>query len=210
MAFDPAQAPALLDKLDSNLRFLFCDRNVPEIIQAQLAHAGFTTLSVFSLMGDDRKMVRETLRDPPFDLNPAEGDIDAADKTRRRSAQARAIDALEAAGKRVAEKSDVEAKQRAKGEHIALPLDEHVNLRRNLEKGHGELKDAEYPSHNMIEARFEEVETGLLKAESLEYVVSTQEATTQSETICMGKDGTLEQKGLSEGPAPDRPRGATC
>ena len=131
---DAIASTEVLNKLAEDLRFLFDQRQVDTDVQICFADLGLTTTSLFALLGDDVANVRDAPAAPPFNLDPTANGLDLAAMLKRRIAQAKVLDAWQAAKCRADEKNKAEAKQRTSGMPISLTQGEHVSLRQSFEK----------------------------------------------------------------------------
>ena len=110
----------VLNKLAEHSRFLFDQRQVDTDVQICFANLNLTTISLFALLGDDVANVRVALAAPSFNLAPTPNGLDSATMLKRRIAQAKVLDAWQAAKCRADEKNKAEAKQRTSGMPISL------------------------------------------------------------------------------------------
>jgi hypothetical protein len=179
-----------------DLAFLLEDRLVDSSTQKHLCDAGFSTIGIFALMADTRTEVRTMLKAAPFGLDPEAAAIEAdpTEKVRRRVAQARVIDAWEAAQVRVEERRKAEATQRASGLPHVLPVSVHIAFRRDFEAVYGRADDKAFPSDALIDKRFQDIEQGDLKAETLDQVITKEEQSDDVMGAVFDTDGTLRVK----------------
>ena len=150
----------VLSMLAEDLRLLFDQRQVDTDVQICFADLGLATISLFALLGDRVTNVRVALAAPPFNLDPTANGLDPATMLKRRIAQAKVLDAWQAAKCRADEKNEAEAKQRTSGMPISLTQGEHVSLRQSFEKAFGRMEDEGFPVSGVIERRLQEVEQG--------------------------------------------------
>ena len=113
-----------------DLRFLMSERGVPAEVIDHFEAAVVLTLSLFVLSADSKAEMRALLGDPPFNLTPDDPAVVAAERLRRRVAQAQVLDAWSAAEARIKERAAVEATQRGGSLPLTLPGGGHVVLRR--------------------------------------------------------------------------------
>ena len=172
MPFTEEEVSTKIESLAPDLKFLLEDRNVDKTIMAQLADAGFTSMNIFSMLGDSRMEVREVLVDEPFNLGLAVADLQPGEKVRRRAKQAMVLDAWEAAKHRMEERAKKEAAQRAAGGEVKFHPGDHIALRKAFESLHGRIEKECYPAEALIETRYKEAENCTLKADSLKDIIS--------------------------------------
>ena len=147
-------------QLTDEMRHLLDARKINIEIQAAIAELGLTTVNMFALLGDDVKMVRESLAAPPFNLDPDAEGLAPALKLKKRVDQAKVLDAWEGAKARAGEKHKSEAVQRASNLPLTLACGDQVTLRRFDEAIFGKAEEASYPATCVIERRMQEVEQG--------------------------------------------------
>ena len=190
---DAGQIAQTLSKMDSDLLYLLDHRQVEEQIQGQLGASGYLSMSLFTIIGDDRTQVRDVFN---TDLggDPSENGLDIDVRRERRRQQASVVDCREAAKKRITKRDSLEAEQRASRMPFTIPVTEHVAMRLDFERDHGRKKNDEYPAAPYLEARFEQVDTGDLLAENLQDVVSRDEHQDDPQGASIDKDGRLRLK----------------
>ena len=197
----------VLNKLAEDLRFLFDQRQVDTDVQICFADLGLTTISLFALLGDDVANVRAALAAPPFNLDPTAYGLDPGTMLKRRIAQAKVLDAWQAAKCRGDEKNKAEAKQRTSGMPISLTQGEHVSLRQSFEKAFGRTEDEGFPASGVIERRLQVVEQGSPTAEPLSDIASSAEVSADAEHS-LGRGRHLQDAPLdAHGPFAERLRG---
>ena len=155
---------------------------------------GLTTISLFALLGDDVANVRVALAAPPFNLDPTANGLDPATVLKRRIAQAKVLNAWQAAKCRADEKNKAEAKQRTSGMPISVTQGEHVSLCQSFEKAFGRMEDEGFPASGVIERRLQEVEQGNPTAEILSDVASSAEVSADAGNIVLDADGTFKMR----------------
>ena len=175
----------VLNMLAGDFRFLFNQRQVDTDVQICFADLGLTTISLFALLGDDVANVRVAQAAPPFNLDPVAHGLDPATMLKRRIAEAKVLDAWQAAKCRVDEKNKAEAKQRTSGVPISLTQGEHVSLRQSFGKAFGRMDNEMFPSSGVIERRLQEVEQGNPTAEPLSDVASSADVSADAENIVL-------------------------
>ena len=185
--------------MDSELIYLLESSKVPTEIIAKFGSLGYTDIETFAHMEVSGAAVREMIKSD-ISLDPAAGPD-------RRAMVARLLAVWDAAGKRAAKLKEEEASQRAGDLPRHLPKGKHLEIVRAFASAHRELKDKECPAPSYLDWRFEQVEDGELKAESLAEVVNKEEA--QDEDwggARVSPDGHIKLvKGRSSGKAPESP-----
>ena len=155
---------AAIANMDSELVFLFESNKVPADIVAKFGVLGYTDMETFAHMEDSPAQVREIIKSD-ITLNPGGSPA-------HRSMMARLLAVWTAAGKRTAKQKEGEAAQRAGDLPRHLPKGKHLEVVRAYAQAHKELKDKECPAPSYLEWRYEQVEDGELKAESLASVIN--------------------------------------
>ena len=75
---------------------------------------------------------------------------------------------------------------------------DHVALRKAYEGRFGRLEDKACPAESVVNRRMQELEQGVLKAESLQEMLCKEEYEDQPEAAVWTKEGTLEIKRASQ------------
>ena len=130
-----------------------------------------------------------------FGLDPNEQGIGADEKMLRRANQARVIDAWDTAGKRQEETDRVQAEQKANRMGVTISKSVHVNMRQRYESDYGLVPDKGWPCQALVEQRFQEVEEGEVKADSLNHVVSMEDVLEDAIGAVLDRDGAIRLKG---------------
>ncbi len=145
---------ASLAKLPPDLRFVFCARELPDVLQVQLFNVGFRTLGLLSSMVDTKAELRESLK-TSFDLDPAEIGITPAEILSRRVNMAQFVDCWDTATKRQEETTAHQSEQRAGKLPITILKSVHVALRVRYETEFRRVQDRSWPCHALVEIRLE-------------------------------------------------------
>ena len=187
--------------MSSELVFLLESTQVPRDIIAKLGELGYTDMDTFSNMEVNPKEVRTVLKDD-VGLDPAGG-------AGHRAMTARIIGAWASAGHRTTKQREEDATQRATDLPRHLPKSKHLELTRAYTAAHRELRDRERPAPAYLDWRFEQVEDGELKAESLSEVLNKEEANDDEwGGARVNPDGTIRLlRARSTGKTPDCPEG---
>lgn len=192
MALSDADA-AILAKLSPDLRFVFCEREVPVTVQVAISAAGLRTLGLFVSFVDSKAGLRTAMASQ-FNLDPAEVGLPADEKRERQITLAKLVDSWDAASKRRESIDQVQADQKASRLPITLSRSQHVTLRQRYEQEFGRTQDRSWPCQHLIEKRFEEVEEGEAKADPLSDVASAEEVAEDVIGAVMDKDGAIRMK----------------
>ena len=132
--------------LASDLKFLLTDRGIDAELQGKIGATGLTTMSLFSLSGDDRKDVRALFTEVPFGIDPGAEGLAPGDKVKARVMQAKLIDGWEAATVRTEGKARFVGEQRAGCMPLTLPGVDHVSLKRGFLARFGRCGVRDYPA----------------------------------------------------------------
>ena len=193
------EAAAAIKAMDSELVFLLESSKVPKDIIAKFGTLGYTDVETFAHMEVDAPSVRDMIKSD-ITLDPSSGPD-------RRAMMARLLAVWEAAGKRTSKLKEEEAAQRASDMPRHLPKGKHLEIVRAYAAAHKGLKDKECPAPCYLEWRFEQVEDGELKAESLADVVHKEEVQDDDwGGAKVSPDGSIKLvKGRSSGKTPENP-----
>ena len=188
-----AAAVPILERVSSDLRFIWTERELSDPDQEQLGNAGFTTLGLFQALADDRAGVRAFGTGIYGD--PAENGVAVDIKVARTVKIAKLIDSWQTAHSRVEETTRVAAEQVASKLPRTISRANMISLRQRYEQDFGRVLDRTFPCQSLIERRLEEVEEGEVRADPLSDVASVEET---SQEDLMGaqlqKDGTFRFK----------------
>ena len=197
----PAAEAEAISKMGSELVLLLESAKVPTDVIAKLGELGYSDMDTFSHMECDPKGVRTLLKE---DVG-----LDPAKSTQHRSMTARVLAAWDSAQKRSSKMREEDAAQRAGDLPRHMPKSKHLELTRAYKSAHRELKDRERPAPAYLDWRYEQVEEGELKAESLSEVIHTEEAKDDEwGGTRVNPDGTIRlMKARSTGKTPDNPEG---
>ena len=185
-----ARVVPILDRISSDLRFIWTEREIPDADQEQLGNNGFTTLGLFQAAADDRAGIRA------FGIslygNPAEANLGNDEKVQRTVKIARLVDSWQTAHSRVEEVTRVAAEQVASRMPRTISRANMISLRQRYETDFGRVLDRTFPCQSLVERRLEEVEEGEVKADPLSEVASVEE-TIQEDLMGaqLQKDGTF-------------------
>ncbi len=154
--------------LDTDLKFLLSEKQIPIAVQEAFGHLGLTSIQTIADLEATKEDFRETLK-TALGLDPADG-------FETKLLVSKLIGLWAAAQKRVSAKDTEEAAARAEGRTRVLPVQTYTAMRRAYELIHGKIDDLEFPCRSWMQARFEQLEDNDYRAESLTEVVSVQEA----------------------------------
>ena len=194
-----ADHTAAIKLLAPDFHFLLEDEDVPAALQAKVAESGVTTLRLFAHLADDAKEFKLCLKND-FELDPA------ADLPTRLNV-ARLTVAWEAARKRQEVRQEQKAVAAAQQLPELLAKGEHLELRRAFTKAYYEAPEATVPSDSYVEFRFDQIEQGELRAESLTKATSREDKDDEPiETTVERRTGVIRVKtGTSPIPLPQDP-----
>ena len=198
----PVEEAAVADaiaSMNSELVYLLESSQVPPEIIAKFGVIGYSDVETFAHMEVNATAVREMIKSD-ITLDPAGG-------PQHRAMMARLLAVWEAAGKRASKLKEEEAAQRAGDLPRHIPKGKHLEIVKAYAKAHKTLKDKECPAPCYLEWRFEQIEDGELKAESLADVVNKEEASDEDwGGARVTPDGSIKLvKGRSSGKAPENP-----
>ncbi|CAE8725125.1 unnamed protein product [Polarella glacialis] len=165
-------------RLDSDLMALLDGKAVPLVIQARLALKGYTSISVFALVEDNRTAFREFLRNDLL----LESNADPAS----RFATAAMVACWEAAKTRFEKRNQADADASAARLPKTVPRIEHLELRMKFAKMFYEIKDKVTPAKTLLEGFWENIEEGELRPMSLKELVSRED--TEDDNMVAGFD----------------------
>ncbi len=163
-----AQKAAGESALETDLKFMMSEKQIPVAVQEAIGHLGVTSIQTLADLETTKEDFRETLRQ-------ALG-LDTSESFEVKLLVAKLVGLWAAAQKRVAAKDTEEAAARAEGRTRVLPVQTYAAMRRSFETVHGKFDDREFPCRSWMQARFEQLEDNDYRAESLTEVVSVQEA----------------------------------
>ncbi len=150
--------------LDPHFATLLTDKGVSEEIRGILGSVGMVQSSHLANFGGDDEKVRTRLEN-------ALGITDTDDIALQMQ-MSHLIETWRAARGRIQAHDDAQAEARAAGRAREIPPDEGLSMRTQHERAHGELDDADFPCRDYIAWRIGQFETGVLRSETLDQVVS--------------------------------------
>ena len=171
-----------LEKISSDLRFLLNEYEVPEKWQLLLLARGYSTLTTFGVVADDRPGLRLALAQD-FDLNGAEANLSDAQKSTVRNTTTRILAAWLAASQRVSDEVRQTSDQRLLRLPTTVSRTHLIAMRQKFEAEHGRISDSVWPCPSLIERRLDEVEEGSFSADLLTEVVSVEKANDEQVVI---------------------------
>ena len=171
---------AIVKRLSSELGFLLCEFEVPLRVQLRRADLGYTSLTTFSVMADDRPGLRAAIA----------ADIigDMAGANAGHVAKARTITTgLLAAWLASAQRTTDQIRMAADNKMLRLPgvltKPNVIALRAKYETEFGRVSDSLWPCTSLLEKRMEEVEEGSFTAQPLSEIISVDRAEDEMVTI---------------------------
>ena len=198
---EPMEAEAIrtaLRALQPELAFILEDIGLVDEVRAKIGSLGYSSVQVFSRVGDTAAEVRA------FCTRDLGIQVDAS--SAHRVAHAKVVTAWHAAAQRVERRQAEEADRRVAELPRTLPKAQHLELERAFASTHRELPEREAPAKSYIEWRLEQVEDGELLAEQLKEVISKEEDLHDPWSVKMRSDGTLQLKrGRVESVPPETP-----
>ena len=174
---------AALQRADPSFLCKMSERNVPELYQALLAHAGFLDAQAFSRMHADEEKVRS-------DLESGLG-IDPDDGLAAKALLANLVAVWASCRVTVEVHDKAKASAEAASETWLIASHEHDDLRQAWEAAHYELEDFQCPSVALVSGRLEALEKNLLQAEEMQDISSIAEGEADSIDSRIGSDGYL-------------------
>ena len=159
---------AVLDKVESELKYQMDEAGVPLSIQLMAYRKGFDCIRVFAGIDETKAEVRKALKDElPLDYS-------ADAESRRNMALLLAVWDACRLHLAVQEKNKTDAKMGVQARNV--PSTEHAAMRLAVEKLYGKLKDKELPSKTFLAQKLEQVEDNAPQAEDLRDVTSLEDA----------------------------------
>ncbi len=154
--------------LDTDLRFMLSEKQIPVEVQQVFGHLGLTSIQTLADLEASKEEFRETLRSA-LGLDPSDG-------FEVKLLVSKLVGLWAAAQKRIAAKDSEEAAARAEGRTRVLAVQTYTAMRRAFEAVHGKYDDDDFPCRSWMQSRFEQLEDNDYRAESLTEVVSVREA----------------------------------
>ena len=183
--------------LSAELRYMLDDRNISQTIQAGLARSGFRTMGLLSAIADTRAEIREMAK-TEFGLDTTAANLTNEVKMSRRQACAALIDVWESCKRRNEELDKQASEAKASKLPMTFPKSDISTLRTRYEAEYGKKEDSHFPADSFIEKRFQEMEDGEIKADSLDIVVSREECAEDSFTPALDKEGRIKVRNVNK------------
>ena len=180
VALTPAEETAL-QAINSDLRFLWSDNEVPDKIQILVAGLGYKSLQSFGVIGDSNAGVRALLSQDVLD--PSAVGLTQVETARARAIVTGLLSSWITASKRVAEEVKISADAKALRLPAMIPRATLLGLRKRYETDHGRVPDALWPCAAMLEKFLDEVEEGAYSATPLSEVISMDNCGDEYSTI---------------------------
>ena len=180
VALTPAEQERLAT-ISSDLRFIFCENELPDKVQLAVATRGYKNISSFSVWADSKAGLRTEIARSIID--PGDQALSADQASSAQLYLNLIVASWVVASKRVDE--EVRASAEAKLQRIPMMLSKVtlISLRQRFEREHGRVSDLIYPCAAMVEKRLEEIEEGNFTAQSLGDVISVDLAGDESTHI---------------------------
>eukprot|EP00971_Amphidinium_carterae_P346331 6487712-Amphidinium_carterae.1 len=180
----------------SELKYVFDERSIPVDLQTRIIDAGYISTNLFAAYAETRSELRENLiADFPLDTK-VEG-LSSAECRERRLNCARLVDAWDVCKRRCDEVVRRQAEQRASRAPITLPKGSLLEMRRAYEEKFEPVDDKVWPSSDLLERRFEEIEENAVQAEPLSSVVPVSDAPSDQLDAVVDSTGALRVKRTS-------------
>eukprot|EP00971_Amphidinium_carterae_P326757 6457753-Amphidinium_carterae.1 len=177
----------------SELKYVFDERSIPTELQNRIIEAGYISTNLFAAYAETRSELRDNLV-ADFGLDTKEKDISTEESSKRRLNCARLVDAWDVCKRRCDEVVRKQAEQRASRAPITLPKGSLLEMRRAYEEKFEPVDDKVWPSSDMLERRFEEIEENAVEAEPLSSVVPVSDAPSDQLDAIVDSTGTLRVK----------------
>lgn len=161
---DAAQVAAAMLKGSSELKFLFGKEEVPDVLQAKFFHIGIVSVAKFAALVKNADDLRKVLKDN------MEIDVDA--DLAHRVIAASVLVAFERASQRSSKLAEFEAELEVRRLPKPLENSEYLAMKAAWESKYWKLEDIDLPGRTYLERRLEELESGDLRAEPLQLVLS--------------------------------------
>ncbi len=162
LAMTDAEKVAGYAAIAEDLKFLFEEHDVPKEIVEILGHLHVRKVNVFARLEADETSLRRYLQE--------EVGLDGTGKNRAITAMI--VSCWEAARDKLKKVSENAAAAQADGRPKELQRSVQLDLRKALGELIGTVPDSDYPSYQYLNYRFEQMEEGELRAETLDEVVS--------------------------------------
>ena len=172
-------AAAARASLDTGLRFLLDEKQVPEWIQDKVAEEGITSVAQFANIDTDKAAVRRLVTD--------EWNVSADTTERWRAVVASFLDAWEASTIRASTERQEAATARTNNLPRPMPKADHIVMKVTFEDKYWKLNPETCPSPAFIELRLNMIEEGEQTAEPLTKVTARADAEDLSLGIDMGQ-----------------------
>ncbi len=148
--------------VSDELRYLFEEHEVPKNVVEVLGHLHVRKLNVFARLEPDETGLRRFLLE----------DVGLDGAGRNRALIATLIGCWEAAREKAKKVTEHAAAAQLEGRPKELLRSAHIDLRKSLEAVIDRVPDAEYPSYQYLNLRFDQMEEGEFRAEQLDEIVS--------------------------------------
>ena len=176
------QERTTLGGMSSDLRFILSESSVPEKWQLLLMEQGYSTMTTFGVIADDRAGVRAALI-ADLHLNAAEANLSAEASTKVRLITTQVLAAWIAVSQRVTDEIRISSDHRMLRLPNMLTRTSVISLRQRYETDHGRVSDSIWPCVGLLERRLEEVEEGVFTAQLLSEIISVEQSTDEQVVI---------------------------
>ncbi len=187
MELNDEQKAAGYNSVQSDLRYLLEEREVPRAVIEIMGHVHVRRLNVFAHIESTEDALRTWIKD----------DLGIEPRGLGKATTAMIIDSWVAARGMAQHVTTREAEAKLDGRPKELLKSTHLDLRKALTSAIGRVKDQHYPSYTYLNWRFEQVEEGEWRAEKLEDVTSYEREQREGQpdfTMDWSKSGGLQMK----------------
>ena len=182
----------------SDLRYTLSRNDVSDGTQAQFFEQGITSVNKLSSFFRDEADLIQVLRDHLG--------LDAAASLTDRAQVASIICAWKDTQTKAKRQSELEAEMNTREWSKPIPTGDYIQLRTSYAQVHGVLEDRVTSAKEYLEKKFQELENGEFRAETLSEVISKDEVDPDVLTPIFDSKGTLSvKKGSSTVPLPTGP-----
>jgi hypothetical protein len=167
VVLSPLETDAAMKAASSELKYLFAKEGISLPIQAQFYHAGVVSIARFSTFCRTDDELRDVVK--------SEMGLDAATSLAARTEVSGIVCAFRTASARSTELAKHEGEMEARKIMKPLLNSEYLIMKAGYEAVHGRLEDCELPAKVYLERRIAELESGELRAESLQSVLNREQ-----------------------------------
>ena len=182
----------------SDLRYIMADCEVPEALQADFYHAGFTTQRLFGTIVGSAAEMRDLLR--------SEFGTDATASLNARATVSKVLAAWESVKEQVKGDNDMRVDARANRLSRVCGTEDHTAMKNAYQTLYGKLPSAEVPSRAYVGVKLDQVEKNEPLVESLADITSLDDGEEDFLGATITDNGQIRlQKGSKKGTMPKDP-----